>query len=192
MESCFRSCARCLVLFVTTTLSAQVATLPGFAVLGLDMDASGTTLALGGSDLVEIYERDALTSWRRTAVIDWPTGAQFGVALALDGDTLAVGAPFEAIRGRENGTSLDLVGTTLVVGTKPVPAFQGGGVYVFERDVPAGSWNLCEIVSSPGWRSYDDFGTVASLSGTTLLVGARDSSSFGPRSGAAYVFERSP
>ncbi|MGB5081357.1 MAG: integrin [Burkholderiales bacterium] len=123
------------------------------------------------------------------------TGAddRFGIAVALsgDGNTLAVGAAFEA-----SSTS----------GIDSVPddtAVQAGAVYVFTRI--AGAWSQQAYVKASNAQAGDRFGISLALSadGNTLAVGApnEDSSSTGvgstpnelasPAAGAAYVFTRS-
>jgi hypothetical protein len=123
---------------------------------------------------------------------------QFGatVSLSADGNTLAVGTPYDHSRYVEffrddNGTFW----------WKPV--FRKGSVYVFTRR--ENTWAQEAYLEASNWDSDDQFGSSVSLSaeGNTLAVGASeessaatgiggdesDNTSFG--AGAAYVFSRS-
>jgi len=106
-------------------------------------------------------------------------GDQFGysVALSADGDTLAVGAPFEAsstsgIDGDESDNS----------------ASSSGAVYVFSRS--GDSWTQEAYIKASNAEADDNFGWSLALSadGDTLAVGAINEAS---SSGAVYVFSRS-
>ena len=116
-------------------------------------------------------------------------GDQFGFALAIDGNTLAVGAPQEAsatphINGHEGDNS----------------APGAGAVYLFERSGLTWVQTAYLKPSTPG--AGDAFGTAIALDGDTLLVGApqEDSASNtvdgdaandgAPNAGAVFVFER--
>ncbi|MCW5649685.1 MAG: integrin [Ramlibacter sp.] len=120
---------------------------------------------------------------------DTESGAFFGssVALAGDGNTLAVGALGKGPQFTGNSGRLFT-----------------GVVYVFARSGSGGAWSQQAYLTRPV-GTYGDFGASLSISGdgNTLAVGARtedggatgvngnplDSSS--PRSGAVYVFTRS-
>jgi hypothetical protein len=115
-----------------------------------------------------------------------------GVALSGDGNTLAVGAPYESsaakgINGNQNDNSL----------------YSAGAVYVFVRRNNAWSQQAYIKASNPG--QSDKFGFVVSLSqdGNTLAVSAPGEASGAkgvngnqnddsiPEAGAVYVFTRS-
>ncbi|MEX1025302.1 MAG: hypothetical protein WD226_09515 [Planctomycetota bacterium] len=90
----------------------------------------------------------------------------FGSAVAIEGDTLAVGAH------RVDGTTPD-----------------EGAVYVFER---TGSiWNETQKLSASDATQFQLFGRAVALSGDVLVAGAHLDASAGNASGAAYVFARS-
>jgi hypothetical protein len=115
---------------------------------------------------------------------------RFGESVALDGDTLAVGAPLESskavgVGGDQNNT--DAPGS--------------GAVYVFTR---AGSiWNQQAYIKAAKAEPSDFFGKSVALDGDTLAVGAEGEASNAtgvggdqnnndsPNSGAVYVFLRS-
>jgi trimeric autotransporter adhesin len=112
-------------------------------------------------------------------------GSRFGI-VALDGDTLAVGALGEAsaattINGNESDRSAPLA----------------GAVYVFKR--AAGTWTQQAYLKASNNRAGAAFGVSLALKGDTLAVGALYESSNGvggqsdtsaPNAGAVYVFKR--
>ena len=90
----------------------------------------------------------------------------FGSAVAIDGDTLVVSAPFD-----------DDLGT------------QSGSAYVFVRS--GTSWTQqAKLLASDG-NVRDLFGTSVALSGDTVVVGTYQHDNAGLACGAAYVFVRS-
>jgi len=116
-------------------------------------------------------------------------GDNFGWSVALVGDTLAVGAPFEGSNATGvNGNQAD----------KSVPG--AGAVYVFTRT--AGVWTQQAYLKASNTEAGDKFGIAMALAGETLVVGAYEEASDAhgvngdqgnnnaPFSGAAYVFTR--
>ncbi len=113
---------------------------------------------------------------------------QFGSALAIRGDVLAVGARREnggatGVNGNENDTS----------------ASDAGAAYVFERGAD-GSWSQTAYLKASNTDADDDFGFAVALDGDLLAVGApgEDSASGAnpgdnaqPDAGAVYLFRRS-
>ena len=85
--------------------------------------------------------------------------------MAVDGDTLVVGAQFADSRGKDSGLA-----------------------YVFERR--AERWHRAAVLSAADAAAGDQFGLTVSVSGETIVVGARLSDSRGKDAGAAYVFTR--
>ena len=113
---------------------------------------------------------------------------QFGWAIALDGDTLVVGAPEE-----------DSVATG--VNSNQFADFNTldnrGAVYVFVRS--GGIWVQQAYIKPLVHDAQDNFGRSVAISGNTLVVGAPSEGSgirtnpadnSAPGSGAAYVFVR--
>ena len=116
----------------------------------------------------------------------------FGTSIALsgDGNTLAVGAPFEAS------------GSTGINSTPDESAFGAGAVYIYARI--AGAWLQQAYVKASNSDAGDNFGASVALSadGSTLAVGApfEDSGSnsinnntpdeSAPDAGAVYVYTR--
>ncbi len=168
-------------------------------VVGADLEDSDAT-GVGGdsasnaapdSGSAYIFERSG-GSWTLSAYVkasNTDRGDRFGVAVALSGNTLAVGAYREdgasaGVGGSQNNNLLE----------------NAGAVYLFER--VGGVWNQSAYLkaSNPGLR--DEFGARVALSGDLLVVGAERedggaSGVNGPQnlgkatlSGAAYVFRR--
>ena len=89
----------------------------------------------------------------------------FGVSMATDGDTLVVGAQFADARGDDSGLA-----------------------YVFERK--GGQWHPAAVLSASDAAVGDQFGLTVSVSGETIVVGARLADSRAVDVGAAYIFAR--
>lgn len=134
-------------------------------------------------------------------------GDGFGYAIALsgDGDTLAVGAPFED----SAATGMDGDGVDDCDGAQANCATDSGAVYIFARDTGTGAWVQQAYLKASNTGAGDRFGFALDLSGDgdTLVVGApfedgdasgvyqtlphgaEDNDAAGD-SGAAYVFVR--
>lgn len=97
---------------------------------------------------------------------DGATGAEFGFAVAVEGDTALAGA-FAA-----DGAA---------------PA--AGAVYVLQR--AGASWVATQKLGASDGASGAAFGVSVDLDGDLAVVGASLHASVGPEAGAAYVFERS-
>jgi hypothetical protein len=80
------------------------------------------------------------------------------------------------------GTSMDTDGTTLVIGAPEAGATNGGAVYLFQ--VVAGSWQQIAKLEPSTLTTQGQFGCSVSIDGSTLVVGARQSSG----TGEVYVF----
>lgn len=118
------------------------------------------------------------------------SGDEFGSSVAISGDTIVVGAPFE-----NSGT--------LMGGTVPDESSgDAGAAYVFARS--GGSWTQQAYLKPPAVgtsQAGDEFGISVAVSGDTVVVGAHqeDSSTLlgvttpndsVSNSGAAYVYTR--
>ncbi|MCB9915508.1 MAG: FG-GAP repeat protein [Planctomycetes bacterium] len=171
----------------TNTFGSCVAISGDTVAVGRATRTLGPSLRAVGA--VHVFRRTG-TTWAEEAVLLAPNGQefdQFGWAVALDGDTLAVSA-----FGEDSG----LVGAP---SDDSLP--DAGAVYVFTRSGSAWTQQAYLKASTPGFG--DRFGTSLALDGDTLLVGAseEDSAATGVNgaqaddtsreSGAAYVFTRS-
>jgi len=141
---------------------------------GFSVAISGDTLAVAspfdeGSGSVYVYTRSAgvWTLQQRVAPVDIAPADNFGFSVALDGDTLVVGA--------------NLDDTSVV---------DSGSAYVFTRT--AGTWSQQQRLTSTDLEANDQFGAAVAVSGDRVIVGApKDSNGFGIQAGGAYVFARS-
>lgn len=92
-------------------------------------------------------------------------GQHFGISLAVDGDTLAVGA--------EGYSS---------------PALNSGAVYVFVRE--SDRWVEQALLTAADADFNDSLGSSVDLSGDVVVAGAQWDEDLGVNSGSAYVFRR--
>jgi hypothetical protein len=108
---------------------------------------------------------------------------EFGISLALDGDTLVIGSLYEdSAAGGINGDGANNA------------AADSGAAYVFVRK--DGAWKQQAYLKGGDSPSEGDFfGTGVTISGDTIVVGAMRGNLFNPldvsnRNGTAYVFVR--
>ena len=146
---------------------------------GINGDQSDTSATASGA--VYVFETDASEAWQQTAYVKASNPGpdhNFGAALAIDGDTLAIGAPGE-----------------------PTGAVGSGAVYVFSRE-DAGTWRQDAMLKANVIGLNDGFGSQVVLVGDLLAIGApgersdatgingSDSNENAVDSGATYLFER--
>jgi hypothetical protein len=159
---------------------------------GINGDQSDNSCGSAGA--VYIFTRTA-GIWSQQAYVkasntsDNEHSAGFGDSVALDGNTLAVGADLEyscasGINGDETNTNCP----------------GAGAVYIFTRT--AGIWSQQAYIKASNTEAEDRFGSFLALSGDTLAVAAHvedscatgingDQSNNGcPSAGAVYVFTR--
>ena len=96
---------------------------------------------------------------------DGVAGAQFGYSIAIDGDFLVVGAPFDTEKGSD-----------------------AGAVYIFRKD--GVDWEEKSKLTASNGNQYDVFGNKVSVHENTIVVSAVGSEQCGFLCGAAYVFEK--
>lgn len=159
----------------------QAAELSGVARLGaVPGDEFGYATALDAQRLVvaapgengragAVYVFDCSTTpcaqQARLAAPIMEPSQEFGAALALSADTLAIGAP----------------------GRGPGAAQIGGAVYVYTSSSP-GNWALQATLTPTSALAGDRFGSALALLNDTLLVGAEGDEQ---NRGSAYAFNRS-
>lgn len=134
------------------------------AVVGADNDDDNGNNA--GS--VYVYTRSG-TIWTQQAKLtanDASPDSWFGSSVAIDGDTILIGAEIE----EENGPN-------------------AGAVYVFTGS--GSSWTQQAKLLATGGTDLARFGGSVSLAGNTAVIGASLDSGVGDFAGAAYVFSRS-
>lgn len=159
------------------------------ATTGIDGDQTDDTTPSAGA--VYVFARTAAT-WRQQAYVkasNTQRSGQFGSAIALFGDTLAVGSPGESsaaqgIDGNQADTSAHIA----------------GAVYIFART--GATWRQQAYVKASNTRSGAHFGRSVALFGGILAVGSPSESSAATgvdgdqtdntanESGAVYVFHR--
>ena len=159
---------------------------------GISVAIDGDT-AVVGADRTDskkgsayIYTRDSNGAWTQQVKLDGEnTGDQFGWSVAVDGDTVIVGA--HAYDGEDtNDTTLE----------------NSGATYVFTK--PTGGWGAWDDLSSTAKaaltaklnptvpEAFAFFGGSVALDGNTLAIGSRLYDAGGYFSaGAAYVFTKS-
>lgn len=104
-------------------------------------------------------------------------GAEFGNELAMDGNTLVVGARHDSV----------------TVGVDTI--YQSGAAYVYVRD--GNSWTLQARLAASDTDAYDLFGSSVAINNNTIIIGAvgsdgtDENDNAAPDMGAAYVFTRS-
>ncbi len=162
-----------------------------------------------GAGAAYVFARDNLGNWQQEAYLKASNtegsnnddlffkGDSFGVSVAISGDTIVVGAPYEdsnatGVNGNQNDNSAE----------------NAGAAYVFARD-SQGNWQQQAYLKASNTDgligSYyvgDLFGDTVAISGDTIVVGApgedsnatgvdgdqSDNSAYG--AGAVYVFVR--
>lgn len=159
---------------------------------GVDGDATDNLASDSGAAYV--YVRDGNGNWSQQAYLkasNTDAGDAFGVSVAIDGETVAVGSVFEdsnakGIDGDQSNNS----------------ATDSGAAYIFSRT--GSSWSQQAYIKSANADEHDYFAGALDISGDTLLIGAvhedsnatgvngdqSNNSASGRSSGAAYVFTR--
>jgi hypothetical protein len=114
-------------------------------------------------------------------------GDLFGNAVAIDGDTIVIGAPSEDSQSKGVNKDPD---------DDPYWGFDAGAAYVFVRTAE-GNWTQQAYLKASNTGQGDSFGWSVSISGDTIVVGAPREASNGDenddslfQAGAAYVFVR--
>ena len=130
-----------------------------------------------GWSALDATGKESLTTRLTAGDDDGETGDSLGISVALDGDTLVVGAYLD---DRE-----DDVRTTDVDET----AIDSGSAYVFTRDA-SGEWGKQAKLAAEDGEAEDWFGYSVAVDGDTVVVGAFGDDDNGEDSGSAYVFAR--
>lgn len=142
---------------------------------------NGTTASpdntLTGAGAVYVYRRSG-TTWAQEAYLKAPnaeTNDTFGEVVAIDGDTIVVGASGED--SNQTTVSPTASGNNAASGA--------GAAYVFRRT--GATWALEAYLKGSGLGADANFGYAVAISGDTIVVGAYGE---GGSTGAAYVFTR--
>jgi RHS repeat-associated protein/uncharacterized repeat protein (TIGR01451 family) len=137
---------------------------------------SGDTIAVGayGDDdstgAAYVFARDEgqENDWdqqARLTAADGAAGDQFGGSVAIDGDTLVVGAEYDDDNGSFSGSA-----------------------YVFVRQ--GSTWSQQAKLTAGDGAASDYFGASVAISGDTIAVGVYGDDDHGSSSGSAYIFVR--
>ncbi len=119
---------------------------------------------------IYIFTRNG-NSWSQQAEIkasDGVPGDRFGVSVAIEGDTVIVGADGEGYDGNGSLT---------------------GAIYTFTRS--GSTWTEEAKIKANDYYPQDGFGTSVAIDGDTILASAPYDDDNGSDSGSAYIFTRS-
>lgn len=119
----------------------------------------------GGAAYVFVREGSVWTQQAKLRASDAYPGQFFGAAVAIDGETIVVGAQGDAAFGTSSGAA-----------------------YVFVRS--GTKWLQQEKLMPLDGAPYQGFGRAVAIAGDTIMVGAEGDAVGGKNSGAAYVFIR--
>jgi len=120
--------------------------------------------------LEAININSAITQVKQIAASDGAANDEFGYAVAVDGDTLVVGAYQDNVGANNNQ----------------------GSAYIFSRHQGgANNWGEVKKLTASDGAANNLFGNAVSVDGDTIVVGAYLNNAGGnPNQGAAYVFSR--
>lgn len=138
-----------------------------YAIVGSPLnDDSGSA-----SGAAYIFFYDSSGNWVEQAKItaaDAAAADQFGWSVAIDGDTVVVGAWLDDASGNN-----------------------AGAAYVFQRDQGGvGNWGQVAKITGSDTTAADKFGYSVDIGGDSIIVGAPQDDPSGSASGAAYLFDR--
>jgi cysteine-rich repeat protein len=139
----------------------------GFTVAAVESDLLIAAPLQGTTDAGKVFVFDNSENPPRV-ILSKPvsaTGDFFGAAIAGEGDTVAVGAPFDSTAGPH-----------------------AGAVYLFSRST--GQLLAGEPLVSPNAAGRDLFGAALAMSADLIVVGAPSEDGAQPTAGRAYVFQR--
>ena len=142
------------------------------------MDGDTVVVSARGEDYFEgaayVFTKPTSGEWAdatetaKLTASDGTSGDNFGSSVAVDGDTVVVGARQDDDNGSSSGSS-----------------------YVFTK--PANGWadatETAKLTASDG-AAFDNFGRSAAVDGDTVVVGAFGDDDNGSLSGSAYVFTK--
>ena len=146
------------------------------AYFGISVAVSGNTAVVGahganrtGLAYIYEYQNDTHTFVQKAELRSYAgqVGDAFGLSVAIDGDTVVVGA----------------------YKNDPSSLIDAGAAYVFVK--PFSGWVTTTedaMLTSYYDRIYDFFGYSVSISGDTIIVGARGDDDSGTNSGSAFIF----
>jgi hypothetical protein len=135
------------------------------AAIGAPSRSLTTSGASQGAAYAFVRSGSAWSQQARLTASDAAPQDMFGIAVAVDGDTIAVGAPYRDEVGADSGAA-----------------------YVYVRS--GTNWNQQAKLVANDAAAGDQFGSCVSVQGDTIVVGAPRADGTSPDSGAAYVYVR--
>ncbi len=145
------------------------------AVVGAYLDDADESNGIVDSGAAYVFTRSGGVVWDegvKLTASDGNSYDNFGISVAVDGNTLVIGASGDDDNGADSGS-----------------------VYVFTRDPDSGVWSQAAKLTASDGEALDYLGHSVAVSGDTVLVGAylddREETATAPEledSGAVYVF----
>lgn len=143
---------------------------------GYSVALSGDTAVVGahsnddnglnaGAVYVFVHTGNVWSEQAKLVAADTAAGDDFGFSVAVDGDTILVGAPRDDVNGGASGSA-----------------------YLFTRT--GGVWSQLAKLTATDGATSDYFGNSVALAGGTAIIGARFDDDNGSDAGSAYVFTR--
>lgn len=155
----------------TTTISPERSVRMAMLV-GLGCVVALLAASTGASPVREIAPAAAQLSYDQVPLSanDAANGDSFGYSVAIDGNTLVVGAYWAASGGKE----------------------KSGAAYVYTRPaLGSKEWTQVVRLAAADGAAFDHFGTAVAISGDTIAVSATQADISGnTNQGAVYVFSR--
>lgn len=151
----------------------------GATFFGTSVAISGETAVIGAigaligkeeSGAAYVFTQNEPPFWNQHTKLasgDRHGGDQLGYAVAISGNEIIAGAPFQDAGGRSSGAA-----------------------YIFQKNEEA-TWVESAKLSDGETASEDQFGTSVAISGNIAVSGAQQADDVAPNAGAAYMFERS-
>ena len=142
-----------------------------------DLDVDGASMLDAGAVYVFTKPAAGWTSSTESAKLtatDGAAGDEFGISVAIDGDTVVTGAYRDDSMATDSDDGLD-----------------SGSVYVFDRDRESGKWSQTAKLTASNGDGGDRFGNSVAVDGDTAVVGAYLDDNPGivlTDSGSVYVF----
>jgi FG-GAP repeat len=182
---------------IVTEAILSLPEVPAGYAFGTSVAVSGDTAVVGSFEDAYVMVRSGGV-WTKQASLTQADGSRFASStVAIDGDTIAVGAPFVGFGGtvlvftrtagvwtlqaqlmETNptggdglGSAIALKGDTLVAGA-PFAGQAKGAAYVFTRS--GGVWTTQAMLQAPVPAQWTEFGISVSLSGNTAAISAAD------------------
>jgi hypothetical protein len=205
-------------------LGVAVAIFGDTAIIGANRDDAAGIIDSGSAWVFSRFGGTWLDDDLQLLAFDGTAGDNFGSAVAIEGDTLVVGASLEDILGDPDrgaayvfvragsswihqakltasdggvgdqfGTSVAIQGDTIIVGAHlddVVASPDHGSAYVFVR--VGTTWSQQAKMTASDGMPGDLFGSATAIFGDTAVIGAySDDIASNPGQGSAYVFVRS-